>query len=78
MSELGWRIRRSSSAVRWQMASMSVKACSAVGSMTGPGVLVTGMPRSRAAAISTLLKPTPKLVINLRLGAAAIISAVIL
>ena len=63
------RSLRSNSAVRLATSCISAKANSAVGSITGCGVLVTRMPRSRQASRSMLLNPTPKLVTSFSFGA---------
>src|ERR1035437_2464936 len=54
------RTSRSPSPRRRATASISVKAMSAVVSVSTPGVFVTGIFRVVAAATSMLLKPTPK------------------
>ena len=48
---------------------------SAVSSVSTPGVLVTVMPRSTAAATSMLSTPLPKLAISLRLSPASLSTA---
>jgi hypothetical protein len=56
--------------------SSSVMARSAVASVRTPGVLVTTIPASRAASMSMLLNPTPKLPMKrVRTSGASSISA---
>jgi len=58
VSHSPWRTAPSPSSSRREMPSISARARSAVVSVSTPGVLPTGMPRSVAASRSTLSTPT--------------------
>ena len=60
------RTSRSPSVRRRAVARMRALLMSAVSSVCTPGVLVTVMPRSRAAATSILSTPVPKVAISFR------------
>ena len=69
------RTMRSPSPARRAAINISVKAHSAVAKESTSGVLVTAMPRARAASIATWSKPTLKVAITFTLSGKALMAA---